>query len=93
MSMSPQPPPEHSAPHALTPAVQVALDRVMQTYDLLATVAAQSRREALGPLTTYLETLHAAGETDPHRLAVCGLTYLRERDGSIDSVKAGFTGL
>jgi hypothetical protein len=28
-----------------------------------------------------------------HRLTVCGLTYLREQDGSIDSVKAGFTGM
>jgi hypothetical protein len=26
-------------------------------------------------------------------LTVCGLTYLRELDGSTDPVKAGFTGL
>jgi hypothetical protein len=26
-------------------------------------------------------------------LTVCGLTYLRELDGSNDPVKAGFTGL
>ena len=41
----------------------------------------------------YLEKLHAAGEADLDRLTVCGLTYLRERDGSIDSVRAGYTGL
>jgi hypothetical protein len=34
-----------------------------------------------------------AGEKDPHRLTVCGLTYLRELDGTTDPVKAGFTGL
>jgi len=28
-----------------------------------------------------------------HRLTVCGLTYLRELDGSNDPVKSGFTGL
>jgi hypothetical protein len=38
-------------------------------------------------------TLFEAGEKDPHRLTVYGLTYLRELDGSIDPVKAGYTGL
>ncbi|MGB9113758.1 hypothetical protein [Bradyrhizobium sp.] len=28
-----------------------------------------------------------------NRSAVCGLTYLRELDGSSDPVKAGYTGL
>jgi hypothetical protein len=28
-----------------------------------------------------------------NRLTVCGLTYLRELDGSSDPVKAGYTGL
>ena len=37
--------------------------------------------------------LFLPGEKDPHRLTVCGLTYLRELDGSSDPVKAGFTGL
>jgi hypothetical protein len=37
--------------------------------------------------------LFEAGEHDPHRLAVCGLAYLRELDGRSDSVKAGYTGL
>jgi hypothetical protein len=27
------------------------------------------------------------------RLALCGLTYLRERDGRFDPVRAGYTGL
>ena len=34
-----------------------------------------------------------AGEKDTHRLTVCGLTYLRQLDGSVDPVKAGYTGL
>jgi hypothetical protein len=33
-----------------------------------------------------------AGEKDPHRLTVCGLTYLRQLDGSSDPVKAGLRG-
>jgi hypothetical protein len=30
--------------------------------------------------------LFEAGETDPHRLTVCGLTYLRQLDGSFHEV-------
>jgi len=44
-------------------------------------------------VTEYVGKLFEAGEKDPHRLTVCGLTYLRELDGSTDPVKAGFTGL
>jgi hydrophobe/amphiphile efflux-1 (HAE1) family protein len=40
-----------------------------------------------------IKTLFEAGEKDEHRLTVCGLTYLRQLDGSSDPVKAGFTGL
>ncbi|MBN8961794.1 MAG: hypothetical protein J0H71_11720 [Rhizobiales bacterium] len=73
--------------------MQAAIDRVMMTYDLLATRTDDERVEARERVIDYLAKLHAAGETDLDRLTVCGLTYLRERDGSIDSVKAGFTGL
>jgi hypothetical protein len=73
--------------------VQAAIDRVMMTYDLLATRTEDERVEAREQLIDYLAKLHTAGETDLDRLTVCGLTYLRERDGSIDQVKAGFTGL
>ena len=44
-------------------------------------------------MTNYLKTLLEAGEKDDHRLTVCGLTYLRQLDGSSDPVKAGYTGL
>jgi hypothetical protein len=73
--------------------MEAVIDRVMFTYGLLANRTAAASEEARIKVTEYLETLSGAGETDPHRLAVCGLTYLREQDGSIDSVKAGYTGL
>jgi len=86
-------PPATRPPAAPDAALQAALDRVMTTYDLLAKPSAEQRAEAQTKVTDYLTTLCAAGETDMDRLTVCGLTYLRERDGSIDTVKAGFTGL
>jgi hypothetical protein len=65
----------------------------MQTYDLLANRSAAASTEARAKVTEYVATLFEAGEKDPHRLTVCGLTYLRELDGSNDPVKAGYTGL
>ena len=70
-----------------------AIDRIMQTYDLLMNRSAAASAEARAKVTDYLASLFEAGEKDPHRLTVCGLTYLRELDGSTDPVKAGFTGL
>jgi hypothetical protein len=49
--------------------------------------------EARAKVTEYIATLVEAGEKDTHRLTVCGLTYLRQLDGSNDPVKAGYTGL
>ena len=73
--------------------MEAAIDRIMQTYALLVKSTAESSEEARIKVTDYVSKLFAAGEKDPHRLAVCGLTYLRELDGSVDPVKAGFTGL
>jgi hypothetical protein len=73
--------------------MEVAIDRIMQTYALLANRTLDASSEARAKVTNYISTLFDAGEKDPHRLAVCGLTYLRELDGSTDPVKAGFTGL
>jgi hypothetical protein len=73
--------------------MEAAIDRIMQTYSLLANRTLGVGEEARIKVTNYITTLFEAGEKDPHRLAVCGLTYLRELDGSIDQVKAGFTGL
>jgi hypothetical protein len=73
--------------------MEAAIDRIMQTYDLLMNRSAAASAEARAKVTAYLTTLCEAGETDTHRLTVCGLTYLRELDGSNDPVKAGYTGL
>jgi hypothetical protein len=70
-----------------------AIDRIMQTYELLVNQTAAASAEARVKVTEYVEKLFEAGEKDTHRLTVCGLTYLRELDGSNDPLKAGFTGL
>src|SRR4051794_13996587 len=73
--------------------MEAAIDRIMQTYDLLLNRTTAASEEARAKVTEYVQTLFEAGEKDPHRLTVCGLTYLRQLDGSNDPVKAGFTGL
>jgi hypothetical protein len=73
--------------------MEAAIDRIMMTYDLLMNRTAAASVEARAKVTDYVNTLFEAGERDTHRLTVCGLTYLRELDGSSDPVKAGFTGL
>ena len=73
--------------------MQAAIDRIMQTYDLLMNTTAAASDEARAKVTEYVTKLVEGGEKDPHRLTVCGLTYLRELDCSSDPVKAGYTGL
>ena len=73
--------------------MEAAIDRIMQTYALLLNRSASATDEAREKVTDYVKTLFEAGEKDTHRLTVCGLTYLRQLDGSSDPVKAGFTGL
>jgi hypothetical protein len=73
--------------------MEAALDRIMHTYDLLMNRSAAASAEARAKVTDYVTMLFEAGERDTDRLIVCGLTYLRELDGSIDPVKSGFTGL
>jgi hypothetical protein len=74
-------------------AMEAAIERIMQIYDLLVNRPAAASAEARAKLREYLTTLSEAGERDTHRLTVCGLTYLRQLDGSNDPVKAGYTGL
>lgn len=73
--------------------MEAAIDRIMHTYDLLMNRTSAASQEAREKVTEYVTTLFEAGEKDPHRLTVCGLTYLRQLDGSSDPVKAGYTGL
>jgi hypothetical protein len=70
-----------------------AIDRIMHTYDLMVNRTSAASMEARAKVTGYVQMLFDAGEKDLHRLTVCGLTYLRELDGSTDPVKAGYTGL
>ena len=72
--------------------MQAAIDRIMHTYDMLVNRTAAASDEARTKVTDYVATLVEAGEKDTHRLTVCGLTYLRQLDGSNDPVKAGDTG-
>ena len=73
--------------------MEAAIDRIMMTYALLVNRSAAATVEARAKVTEYVAKLFEAGEKDTHRLTVCGLTYLRELDGSSDPVKAGYTGL
>ena len=73
--------------------MEAAIDRIMQTYDLMLNRTSAASDEARAKVTEYVQTLFEAGERDTHRLTVCGLTYLRQLDGSSDPVKAGYTGL
>ncbi|WP_315703369.1 MULTISPECIES: hypothetical protein [unclassified Bradyrhizobium] len=73
--------------------MEAAIDRIMHTYDLLANRTSAASEEARRKVADYVKTLFEAGERDPHRLTVCGLTYLRQLDGRVDPVKAGYTGL
>jgi len=73
--------------------MQAAIDRIMLTYGLLVNQTDAANAETREKVTEYVKTLFDAGEKDEHRLAVCGLTYLRQLDGSSDTVKAGYTGL
>ena len=73
--------------------MEAVIDRIMLTYDIMLNRPAAASAEARAKLKDYLTTLSEAGQRDAHRLTVCGLTYLRELDGSNDPVKAGYTGL
>ena len=85
--------PEVLLPEGDDIAMQTAIDRIMHTYDLMVTRTEAANDEARAKVSEYIKSLFDGGEKDAHRLTVCGLTYLRELDGSNDPVKAGFTGL
>ena len=73
--------------------MEATIDRIMMTYNLLVNRSSEASAEARAKVTQYVATLFEAGEKDTDRLTLCGLTYLRELDGSSDPVKAGYTGL
>ena len=73
--------------------MQTAIDRIMHTYEMMLNRTQVANEEARTKVSNYIQALFDGGEKDPHRLTVCGLTYLRELDGSNNPVKAGFTGM
>ena len=56
------------------------VDRVIHTFGMMRNLDEASLREARESVDNYITTLSSAGETDPQRLAVFGLAYLRNRD-------------
>jgi hypothetical protein len=74
-------------------SMDAVIDRIMRTYNLMVNRSSAASMEARTKVRDYVKMLFDGGEKDPHRLTVCGLTFLRELDGSTDPVKAGFTGL
>ena len=73
--------------------MEAAIDRIMQTYDLLVNRTAAASAEARAEGDELSQHAVRSRRADTHRLTVCGLTYLRQLDGSVDPVKAGYTGL
>ena len=55
------------------------VDRIIHTFGMMRNLDEDGLREARDSVDNYIETLSSAGETDPARLAVYGLAYLRER--------------
>jgi hypothetical protein len=67
------------------------IERTIDIFGLMRSPeAAEQERERL---TEYLNKLSSAGETDPERLLVCGLTYLREQEPENDPLSRGYSGL
>jgi hypothetical protein len=57
-------------------AIDLAINRTMQTYAMIADRITSSQEKFLkAPLTSFL---HAQTETDELRLTVAGLTFLRK---------------
>ena len=71
--------------------VDLAVQRILKTYSLMWND--QKAAEAHAKVAAYLQTLFAGGETNEERLAVCGLVYLREKDGRSNPVREGFSGM
>jgi hypothetical protein len=58
--------------------VEEVVNRVMDTFRTVRSINCEGLEQSRASLTKYIEMLFSAGETDAHRLAICGLAYLRE---------------
>ena len=56
------------------------IDRIIHTFGMMRNLDEAGLREARESVDNYIGTLFSAGETDPKRLAVYGLAYLRNRE-------------
>ncbi len=56
------------------------IDRIIHTFGMMRNLDEAGLREARESVDNYIGTLSSAGETDPKRLAVYGLAYLRNRE-------------
>ena len=65
------------------------VDRIIHTFGMMRSLDEEGLREARESVDNYIGTLSSAGETDPKRLAVYGLAYLRNRE---DGPPPGVTG-
>lgn len=65
------------------------IDRIIHTFGMMRNLDEANLREARESVGNYIGTLSSAGETDPKRLAVYGLAYLRSRD---EGTTHGFSG-
>lgn len=60
--------------------MEEVVDRIIHTFGMMRNLDEAGLREARESVDHYIETLSSAGETDPKRLAVYGLAYLRNRE-------------
>jgi hypothetical protein len=58
----------------IPPAV---IDRILKTYDLMVSAAFPAVTDARDKVEAHIAQLLDAGETNPQRLTVSGLSYLR----------------
>ncbi len=65
------------------------IDRVIHTFGMMRNLSEDALQDARDSVRDYIETLSSAGETDPQRLAVFGLAFLRDRH---EGVSPKFTG-
>jgi hypothetical protein len=59
-------------------AVEQVIDRIISTFGMMRSLNEETLTQSREVLTSYIEKLSSAGETDAQRLAVFGLAYLRE---------------
>jgi hypothetical protein len=58
--------------------VEQVVDRIINTFGMMRSLNEERLEQSREVLTGYIAKLSSAGETDPQRLAVCGLAYLRD---------------